>query len=295
MASCRRLSRFFAVGVLGVLAACTPAPSPSVEVAPKVDEHAVAVVNGHVIRDDDVSAYIRTSSHDEQETPQRRKNALEVIVRQELAAQAAEEAGLDGSEAYQAKVRQLQAQVDELRRRELSAAWYRRAAKEMGASDDVAAYYEANKAHIRTELHVLQILRRSEAEIEQARVELGQGASFEEVAARPYAKLPAAAGTPWDVGFLKWSQVPEPWQETVYDMDVGAVSGVLRGANGRFWILQLVERRDNPEATFEVMRPVIEGVLAGRRDEAVRAEVEKELRRGAQVEYMPERVAAPQP
>lgn len=253
------------------------------------------MVNGHAIHEEDVVAYVRAASHDDQDTLARRKNALEVIIQKELAAQKATELGLDGSDAYKAKLRILQAQVDDLRRKELSEAYYRLQAKQASSSTDAeaTAYFEANKAQIQTDVHVLQILRRSRAEIDEVEAELKKGMSFQEIAERPFLKLPQGATRPWDLGFLKWSQVPEPWQDVVYDMAPGAVSEVLTGTNGRFWIIQLVEKKTDPDVTLEVMKPVLNALLADRRQEAARADLDKTLRGGATVEYMNPALLAP--
>ena len=66
-------------------------------------------------------------------------------------------------------------------------------------------------------------------------------------------------------------------------MKPGAVSRVIPGPRGRFWIIKLVDRRQDPATTFESVRPVIEGLLraSGRRRRATRPT--KDLRAHAKV------------
>ena len=140
-----------------------------------------------------------------------------------------------------------------------------------------------NAARIRTEFHVWQILGRKEGLIDRSLKELEQGKSFEEVARRLFPKLPKSAGTPWDLGYLRWKQVPKAWQSVIYDLNKGDVSDVIRGPNNRFWIIKLIDKRENPEMTFENIKPTIMEVLKNAKIEKLRKQVEEDLRANANI------------
>ena len=57
-------------------------------------------------------------------------------------------------------------------------------------------------------------------------------------------------------------------------------------SNERFWIIQVVAKQENPGATLEAMRPVLEKLLGARREEAARTDAQKKLRSEAKVEYL---------
>ena len=156
----------------------------------------------------------------------------------------------------------------------------------MIADADAKEYFSENAARIRTELHVYQILQRKADLIEQDLNELAQGASFETLAGKKFPKLPKAAGAPWDLGYLRWKQVPEAWRNVVYDLKKGEVSGVIRGPNNRFWIIKLIDKRENQDITFESIKPIIVQVLKNAEREALREKTQRDLRAKASVVYL---------
>jgi len=67
---------------------------------------------------------------------------------------------------------------------------------------------------------------------------------------------------------------------------VGQTSEVLRGPNNRFWIIDVVDRRERPELTFEAMRTAITQTLQEERRLAVRSGEREDLRRDARIVYV---------
>ncbi len=122
--------------------------------------------------------------------------------------------------------------------------------------------------------------------IEQVLNDLEQGTSFAEVARRQFPKLPKAAGEPWNLGYLRWKQVPKAWQNVVYGLKKGEVSGVIRGPNNRFWIIKLIDKRENPDITFESIKPTIMDVLKNAQIQKLRKKIDRDLRAKASIVHL---------
>jgi len=77
--------------------------------------------------------------------------------------------------------------------------------------------------------------------------------------------------------------VPESWQDVVTDLPKGKLSGVIRGPNNLFWIIKLIDKRENPSITFESIKPSILEVLKSAKIEALREQADRELRAEANI------------
>lgn len=255
---------------------------------PASDPDVLATVNGTPIREADVSFALSRRGHDPEIPPEHRKNVLEVIIRRELLYQRALELGLDANASYQEALRAMEAQLNAFKRDELAELFSRREITGKAVVSDAEAqkYFEENTARMQTELHVWQILLRKESAIEQALKDLEQGTSFEEVAGRRFSSLPKTDRAPWDLGYLRWNQVPEPWRNVVYDLKKGEVSGIIRGPNNRFWIIKLLDKRENPDITFEKVKPTIVEMLKTAKTEELREKTDRDLRAKAKIVYL---------
>ncbi len=254
----------------------------------------LATVNGVPVTRADVLLASRGAGHDSTAMPESsmnpaiQKNILETIIREELVAQRAAELGLTADAEEQRELRRREAELSALRRKVLSAAYYRHERAEANVTEQEARrYFDANAARLRTELHVWQILLRDEGRIEQARREIESGTPFEEVARRQFPGLPQSSPSPWDLGYLKWNQVPEAWRSVVYALANGQHSGVVRGPRGRLWILKLIDKREDPSITFAGAEATIIEILRSERIEARRVEADRSLRSKARIVYAP--------
>lgn len=259
----------------------TERPEPRV-----ATDEALATVNGVPIRQADVDFALR-KGHGNESADTHRRNILERIIQQELARQRAIELGLDTNPEFQASLRRIEAQLNDFKRKELSKLFIRHEMKEGGKVSETAArrYFVENEATIITEYHVWQILARKEEQVEDALNEIKLGESFDEVARRQFPDLPKTAGKPWDLGFLKWTQIPKPWQASVYDLKQGEVSEVIRGPNHRFWIIKLIEKRKNPRITFDSVKPIIVAHLKNLRIKGLHESTNQELRANSNIVY----------
>jgi len=286
--------RSLAAGAFGLLLACGHHPSTS-HAGETTDEErqvagstgdVLATINGVPILQADVRVAMRNVAHGTDLPAANVKNVLETIIRRELLAQRATELGLDADPTYQEKLRLIEAQLNDFRRKELSELLRRDLARTTEVTEEEAKeYFAKNAARLGTELHVWQILRRDEKQIEQALDDLKGGASFEEVARKAFPNMPKSIGEPWDLGYLRWNQVPESWRSAVEQLERGEASGVIRGPNKRFWIIRLIDKRVDPQIMFESVKPLITETLKSAKIEQRREKVDQELRAKAKIVY----------
>ena len=121
--------------------------------------------------------------------------------------------------------------------------------------------------------------------IEQDLNDIARGTPFEAGPRARFPKLPKTVGAPWDLGYLRWQQVPKAWRNVVDDLKKGEVSGVIRGPNNRFWIIKLIDKRENPDITFESIKPTIMEVLKNAKIEELREKTDRDLRAKASIVY----------
>lgn len=256
----------------------------------------LATVNGVPITEADLLLRSKTSAHEAGTRTERpaevaldregERNVLDTVIREELMAQQAVALGLDDDPGLRDALAQRQAEMDAFRRQRLAELYARHDRESVEVTDaEARRYFEDEAARLRHEVHVWQILVRDERQIEQARRDLAAGEPFEVVAARGFPNLPAEAARPWDLGFMKWTQLPEPWRPALQAMHEGQTSGVLRGPRNRFWIVKIVDERDDPAATFDTLRASILELLRAERLGARRADADRALRAGARVVY----------
>lgn len=282
-----RFGRFSVWWVLTLPIACGREPSaPNVETPEVEASEVLATVNGAVLTKADLRHRLKSESRQTEVAPEHVPNVLGPLIDQELLAQAAQAQGLRLEGPALERYRDKEAELRALLRKELAELYFRHevSAKATPSDAEVEAYFRAHQARFQTELHVLQILRKTEAEIEAARQRLAAGESFAKVAQGQLPDLPEGAPRPWDLGFLNWKQVPQLWWPALEPLADGQVSEVVRGPKDRYWILQVVERRPHPAAQLEVVRPVIAELLRAQRIEQDGAALGQRLKDRAQIE-----------
>lgn len=266
---------------LGLTLSYAQSPSP-----PSTD--VLVTVNGTPITELDLFYALRRSrGHRAKATPESREDVLESIILQELIYQKAVDLGLDTDPKYQEEMRRVEVQVNAFKRKKLADAFFRReiANKAEVSNAEAQEYFAANTARIRTEVNVWQILRRKESLVEQDLNDLKHGISFAEIAKKQYPKLPKTGRQPWDLGYLRWNQVPAAWQNVVYDLKKGETSDIIRGPNQRFWIIQLIDKREKPDLTYEDVKPAIMAILRDEKIQQLRDRTQRELRDKARIVY----------
>lgn len=243
-------------------------------------------VNGAAITEEDVRLSLRLRAPDEPIPPDKQAAVLETLIREELIAQRAAAAGLEQNQGYLQERAKFEAQLNAMRRRTLSDLYYKTQIEGKAAVDDatVERYFEAHKQQLGTELHVQQILLRRDTEAFAALEQLKAGKAFADVARASFAQVPDEKAPPWDLGWMKWRQIPKPWREVVYDLKPGEHSGVIAGPRGRYWLVQVLDRRVNSALSLAEFRDQIAEELRGQQVEALRTKLDREIRDGARIE-----------
>ena len=216
------------------------------------------------------------------------QNMLDTLVRDELIYQKGLELGLDKDQAYRQKLTEMEAQLRAFQRQEMSTLYLRQLKGKAEVTDGEAqAYFEKNAKKIQTKLHILEIFYRgNEAQIVKASQDLKSGMPFEKVAARQFPpSLPANMKTPWDLGEMHWSQIPENWQEVVDHLAPGQVSDIIKGPKERFWIIKLVSKTVDPQITFATEKAKIIEILRQQKSQALYDTSLSELKTKAKIAF----------
>lgn len=266
------------------------APAEHAEPALVANSPAVVVVDGVALTEADLALAMASTGRGNPHqgsgpaTPDRAA-VLERLVEEELAARRARAEGLDADPAYQAEVARREADDRAFRRQRLARLFERDVAARATVDEATArAAFDQRADWFRTTVRVHQILVHDAAAIEAVARDLAAGKPFEEVAAAALPAAPPPGVTPWDLGDLRWNQVPPAWEPALATMAPGAVSGVLEGPRGRRWIIKLVERKLDPSITFDAVRPALVAKLQAEAAEAAVAQARRALRQAARVE-----------
>jgi parvulin-like peptidyl-prolyl isomerase len=91
---------------------------------------------------------------------------------------------------------------------------------------------------------------------------------------------------PWDLGFLKWSQVPKSWRPQIDQLKDGEISDVIPGPKKRFWLVKLVKRQVNNDITFAQVKPALMELIKGTKTDELREQTNKQLRSKAAIKYL---------
>ena len=267
--------------VCGLTLSCDHRQSPTVGV--------VASVNGTEITQADVAFVSRgvTGGHEAKQPSTDKVKVLDTIILQELAYQQAVELGLDADAKYQAELSGLQAQVNAFKRKKLSEMFLQHELLNNVKVSDAEAlqYFNENAARLRTEVNVWQILSRNENTMKKMQGQLAEGQTFENVAAKQFPNLPKSAKKPWDSGQLKWNQIPKVWQNVINNIQIGEISDIIRGSNKRVWIIKLINKRENADLTFEMIKPKITDILKNEKKQRLREDTIRSLHNNARIVY----------
>jgi peptidyl-prolyl cis-trans isomerase C len=247
----------------------------------------VVTVNGVPITEADIRMESKGDAHGALPDEGKRQVIVDSLVRRELLRQAALARHLETSPEYLARRVNLDAQIRAFERQELPAALFRGLLAESAVTEDEAkAWYAANEKRVGVEVHIKQLLLKSRAAAEKAKAELDAGRSFDEVAAAQFPNLPAAAKTPWDLGFMHWGKMPPQWLGVVFDTPDGKSTPIIEGAGNRFWILEVTEKRPAPAGAFDTVKAAVIERLRAERVGELQSKLEEELRKQAKIERM---------
>jgi peptidyl-prolyl cis-trans isomerase C len=275
-------------------AACTksepPAQRPATPAAPThpalpvattltaAEDPVLATVNGTPVTMADVRLSLRLTKDDQLVEEAKLDPVLDTLIRQEIVAQAAAAAKLDQGVKYLEGYAKVAAPLNAYRRRALGDAWFQAEVAKLPPITDAEAqaYFDANKETLTNEFHLEQLMVREPAKAAQMLKDVRAGKSLREVylATNPDT---AARESPWDVGWMPWQLVPEQWKPVLAKLKLGETSDLIAGANKRFWIIRLVEKRPSKFADFAAAKAGILQHLTDVRAEEARGRLGDEL------------------
>ncbi len=247
----------------------------------------LATVNGVPITENDLAIELHNRRAQGDVSPEQKAVVLDHVIQQELVAEKAVEKGLDSEKAFQEELARRTTEVNAWKRQALAELYYRHEASQKGtvAEAELRKFFDDNASWIRTDNHVWQILARDGTEIAQLKKELDAGVPFETVAARKFPDLKEGQA-PWDVGMMKWKQVPDPWRPVLEKLKPGETSDVISGAGHRWWIIRLIDRREDPTLDFDQVKDILADYLRVARAEQFRSQAAEELRKAAKIIYV---------
>jgi parvulin-like peptidyl-prolyl isomerase len=219
------------------------------------NQNVLARVNGTPITATDVD-FQEQKFHDNAPKVNR---SLDDVINQELLFQQGLKLGLDKDPGYRAKLPELAAQPAEAKRIEMARRVFNtQIASRINVSfQDARDYYKRNEEQIRTELHLEMI---KFGELQQAKEALNKirgGTRFEEIARLVTGNTKVNKHEPWDLGFVKWENVPIDFVEKIYKLKPGEVSDILGSRQAGFQIVKLVDSRKGPKGSFEPLQASI--------------------------------------
>lgn len=264
-------------------AAVPDAGAPRVGVAKDV----VATVNGVPVTRFEVLLRTRTMNPSGGGGADASQQALDAIVTEELFAQRAKALGLEQDLAFLEEMSRVEAQVAEVRRRELTKVLVH---KDIIAKADVTlaearAHYDTYPRRFGHQVRVAQLTLKGRGLIDAAYAELQAGKSFDEVAAARLPLVPKGE-KPWELPAMRWQDVPVAWWPALDALEPGQVSPPFLTVNERWVVLKLLERSPLPDAQFDAVRPLIQAQLKAERIDARRKSLEAELRSQARIELV---------
>ncbi len=247
----------------------------------------LATVNGIPITEYDMKLVMRRVGHGEESSPAPSQVMLDTLVRNELIYQQSVELGLDKNQEYRKRFSEVEAQVREFQRQEM-ANLYREYVRSKATVTDAEAqdFFDRNSRMIQSGLHVMQIYSRGgEDEIAKAHKDIKSGIPFEKVAAKRFPNLPKGVKSPWDLGFLRWFQIPPAWQGAIDRLEPGQSSDIIKGPGQRFWLIKLVERKVDPTITFATEKGRIVEVLKNRKADELYGSMLDQFRKKSKIAF----------
>ena len=156
--------------------------------------------------------------------------------------------GLDKESGYKNFIAKKQNQVPraqwrEMKRRVINS---QIAAKIDIRPQDARDYYEKNAERMATQLHLLYIKVKGKEAADEALKKIRGGESFEAVARPLMGDTKVDGREAWDLGFVKWDQIPVDFFDAVYRLKPGEVSDVMGSQQAGFQIVKVLAKKKVP-------------------------------------------------
>ncbi|MEW5737597.1 MAG: peptidylprolyl isomerase [Myxococcota bacterium] len=281
------------LALLGLVVSGCPKPA-AVPDAGSTPKDVVAVVNGVPISSREL--LLRTRSSARSGSPAEvQERALDELILDELFAQQAKAKGYEADPSFVEEMARLEAQVAEVRRRELAKAFLHRDILQKAAATEAEAraHFDAHQPRFTSDVRVAQVVLKDKLAADAAQEELAKGRSFDDVAAERVGAV-APGEKPWELPMMTWAQVPPTWWPALDALQPGQVSAPFRTPDGRWVVLKLLERKPvTPD--FEALKPLIQAHLKSEAMDAARRATEAQLRAAARIELRGVPPAPPPP
>lgn len=239
----------------------------------------VAVVNGEEIRHDEVMAQA-------EQLPAQYRQRIDTIFPQlidrmvdmQLAAQAAEDAGMADSEEVKARMAELRQQV-------MRDVYLQQKVDAYITEERLRAKYEAyvEKEGGQDEVKASHILVENEDKAKELIAKLDGGADFATLAKEHSTGPSASKGG--DLGFFAKGQMVPAFEKAAFALDTGTYTAEPVKSDFGWHVIKVMDRRTKQPKSFEEMKPKLRQQL---QREAVQ-ETLAGLREGAEIETFPER------
>lgn len=255
-----------------------PAPAQNAagaEGAAAEENPVLAVVDGREIRASDLAEELRNLPPAARQVPQAMLYdlVLDNVISSVLVAKAAEQAGLDQSDAYKEQM--------EVRRRNVLTQLYLQDVAEAAMSEDkVAAAYEAMKKEGagRQQVRARHILVKDEAEAKRIIGELEGGMDFA-AAAEQYSTGPSKTEG-GDLGYFGEGEMVPEFSEAAFALEPGSYTKEPVQTQFGWHIIKLEDRREAAPPPLEEVLPQLQQQVV---EDAIRAEIDS-LKAAAKIE-----------
>jgi parvulin-like peptidyl-prolyl isomerase len=216
----------------------------------------LARVNGTPLTPGDVAFRLELAHGNK---PQYGDKSIDDIINQELLYQQGLKLGLDKDPSYIRKFGKPDGAPSGARRLEMA----RRVFNTQIASHidvsylDGKEYYDKHEERISTELHLHMIKADKRADAEEALKKIRSGAAFESAAQSMMGSVLVNGRKPWDLGFVKWENIPVDFEEQIYALKPGEVSNILGSQPTGFQIVKMIESRKAPKTNYPGISAIV--------------------------------------
>jgi hypothetical protein len=242
--------------VVSLLAACQGKHSSD-----RDGKAVLAKVNGTPITEEDIKISL-SRGHGRPAEVQAGREFLDEVIVEVLMYQQGLKLGLDREIGYKGFIAKKQNQVPraqwrEMKRRVINS---QIAAKIDIHPQEARLYYEKNAERMATQLHLLYIKVKGKEAADEALKKIRGGESFESVARPLMGDAKVDGREAWDLGFVKWDQIPVDFFDAVYRLKPGEMSDVMGSQQAGFQIVKVMATKKVPRASFSA----IQGTLMNR-------------------------------
>ncbi|OQX54136.1 MAG: hypothetical protein B5M48_01565 [Candidatus Omnitrophica bacterium 4484_213] len=262
------MKRFFLLSIICLLlavSACAKEESKKIEQFKKAGGTILADINGSIITLEEFERKIKVLPKNsaallgyDVNNLEGKKKFLDDLINRELLVQEAYKKGLDKKENIVLKLENL----EDLRKQILITELVEDLkGKITVSSEEIEDFYEKYKAGFTEspKVRARQIIVKSQKEAKQILVQLLQGADFAMLAKEKSIGPNAAKGG--DLGFFSRGEMPEAFDNVVFNLQKGDISGIIKLKSG-YHIVQLLDKKEEKDRSLEEVREKIkEGLL----------------------------------